>query len=165
MGKQTKRPPKGAKPVSKTLRQQLQQQGLFKDDLMRLEETEGPKLSAAILELMAPYADSAATRAGFEQLATLAVVAWNAALLEPEEREALLAAAVKAVVATAGAQWRPAVTERLAGLVQRKLDRFPADRRFVVDYRVTESAKEYRLAVAVLAKRGQEPAEENGAEG
>jgi hypothetical protein len=153
MGKQTKRPPKGAKPASKTLRQQLQQRGLFKDDLMRLEETEAPKLSAAILELMAPFQGSVGSRDDFEQLATLAVVAWNAARLEGAEREALLAAAVQAVGATAGAQWQAPAAETLAELVQRKLSLFAADPRFVVDFRITETAKEYRLAVATLARK------------
>jgi hypothetical protein len=153
MGKQTKRPPKGEKPATKTLRQQLQGNGLFKEDLMRLEETESPKLSGAIVELMAPHAGAATTRAAFEQLATLAVVAWNAALLEAEERQALMATALKAVVAVAGGQWRAALTETLEALVQRKLSLFAADRRFVVDFRVTETATGYGLAVAAMAKR------------
>ncbi len=153
MGKQTKRPPKGAKPATKTLRQELQRNGLFKDDLMRLEETESPKLSDVIVELMAPHAGAATTRAAYEQLSTLAVVAWNAALLEAEERQALMAAALKAVVAVAGGQRRAALTEMLETLVRRKLSLFAADRRFVVDFRVTESAAGYGLAVAAMAKR------------
>jgi hypothetical protein len=112
------------------------------------------------LELMAPYtaaaADTAAaatTRDAFEKLATLAVVAWNAALLEGEERQALLAASVKAIVAAAGEQWRKDTVELLQTLVERKLSLFADDRRFVVDFRVTETATEYHLAVAVMAKR------------
>jgi len=153
MGKQTKRPPKGEKPATKTLRQQLQRNGLFKDDLMRLEETESPKLSDVIVELMAPHVGAATTRAAYEQLSTLAVVAWNAALLEAEERQALMAAALKAVVAVAGGQRRAALTEMLEALVRRKLSLFAADRRFVVDFRVTEAATGYGLAVAAMAKR------------
>ena len=157
MGKQTKRPPKADKSATKTLRQQLQNQGLFKDDLMRLEETEEPKLAPVMLDLMTPYLRTVTTRAAFEQLATVAVVAWNAAQLAgEEERAALMAAAVKAIVAAAGEQWRKDTADVMQALMERKLSQFAADRRYIVDFRVTETATDYHLAVATMARRGSE---------
>jgi hypothetical protein len=151
--KQTKRPPKGQKPAIKTLRQQMQLRGLFKEDLMKLEETEGPKLSAQILDLIEPYKSLATTSDAFEKLVVLGVVAWNAALLEGEERQALMEASVKAVVDTAGPQTRPDTQASLDRLLQRKLSLFPDDRRYIVDYRLTEAGPDIHLAVASLPKR------------
>jgi hypothetical protein len=151
--KQTKRPPKGEKTAIKSLRQQMQRNGLFKEDLMTLQETEGPKLSAVILEFIEPYKPKPFSDAAFERLVTIGVIAWNAALLEGEERQALIEATVKSIVESAGERWRKDTEEVLATMIQRKLSLFAADRRYIVDFRLADTGSDYHLSVASMPMR------------
>lgn len=134
------------------LKRQLQASGLFKEREIVTQPSEGAKLSAVLLDFIEPYKKAARTTEAYRKLITLAVVAWNAALLTGAERQELIDITIKAIVTSAGEEWRKDAENIIAMLMRRKEQHFADDKRFIVDYRVTETEREYHLAVASVVK-------------
>ena len=157
MGKQSKRPPRHKVDPQDALREQLERKGLFGPGARlrrRAEPPEGPSLSGRVMEVVDPYRPVPARREKVVTLVTLGVAAWNAALLDEAERQALLDTVADAVARTAGPAARAEAQATLQLLVARKLALFPDDLRFVVDYRLSGGPDEVQLTVASLVKPG-----------
>ncbi len=134
------------------LKRQLRESGLFKEHEIAFQPSEGTKLSAVLLDFIEPHKKAATTTAAYQKLITLAVVAWNAAILTGTERKELIDITIKAIVTSAGEEWRKDAENTIAMLVRRKERYFADDKRLIVDYRLTETKKEYRLSVASVVK-------------
>jgi len=133
------------------LKRQLRANGLL-DGWRLVMDMEGPKLSAVLLEFIEPYKKDAPTTEGYDKLVTMAVIAWNAALEDGAERTKYIQAMVNAIVDMAGEEWRKDAENVIEMMVERKERYFPDDKRYIVDYRLTETNQEYRLAVAGFVK-------------
>lgn len=133
------------------LKRQMQKNGLF-DKFAGFTKTEGPKLSEVFLEFIAPFAEAADTYAAYQKLVTTAVFAWNIALSPKAERQRISEFFVNTVVEMAGEEWRKDTTDVLMSLVRRKERYFAADKRYIVDYRLTDTRQGYHLAMASVVR-------------
>jgi len=129
------------------LKKRLQTNPAFKG----LEIVEAPvdqeKMSAVILRFVEPYRESAPSIQAFEQLIVLAMVAWNASLLEGDARQELLNVFRGALPSDSDQGWQPDIEQLLAKLMRRKERHFADDRRLIIDYSVSESEDKYDLAM------------------
>ncbi len=141
----------GSNNVIKALKRQLQANGLL-DGMRIATDMEGPKLSAVLLEFIEPYKKDAPTREAYEKLVTVAVISWNAALQDGSEQTKYIQTMVDAIVDMAGEEWRKDSEDIIEMMVKRKERYFADDKRYIVDYRLTETSQEYRLAVAGFVK-------------
>lgn len=137
------------------LKRRLQESGLSDNaEAMAIAQPgAGPKLSAALLEFVAPYRHTAKNAEAFGKLITLAIVAWNAAIMAGADGQKMVDTALAVIGKEAGEEARKVAAGLLAELMRRKLSHFAGDKRFIVDYQVTETRNAYHLAV-VGVKRG-----------
>jgi hypothetical protein len=109
------------------------------------------KLSAAVIDLAEPMIgdedDPDLRRNGV----VLAIIAWNLSLLPPDRRSdslrMLLEEMPELTAAQGEASDRSAFEAALGDLIARKEALYPYDRRFVVDYRISETRGNWRLTV------------------
>jgi hypothetical protein len=127
---------------------QLRDSDLFKEGHVAIQFQEGDKLSAALLDFVEPFRKDAPTDEAFKKLIALAVIAWNATILPEDKRKELIDATINGIVTMAGEEWRKDAENSMAMLIKHKERYFADDKRLIVDYRLTETNKEYRLAVA-----------------
>ena len=78
----------------------------------------------------------------------MAVISWNASLLDETERTKYIRSAVDAIVDMAGQEWRNDAERMFKVLIARKEQYFGKDKRYIADYHITETGSEYRLSVA-----------------
>jgi hypothetical protein len=123
-------------------------EGLLQGAKIQLEPKGQEKMSKVLEAFAEPYLELADTEHGREMLFHLAVVAWNAALLPEENRQAMIDEVLKE-----GAKQIPKKGQRdlkllLAAMIQRKLSYFAENRRFIVSIELTEMGQDYYLSVA-----------------
>src|SRR5262249_3192665 len=105
--------------------------------------TNKPKLSEALMKFIAPYEDAAETNEEFERLLTIAVIGWNAAILEGDASKELIEETVKLYGGD------PETRAIIHTFMQQKLFFFADDNRIVADFKLTHFPDGRRhLAVA-----------------
>lgn len=109
----------------------------------------GPKLSAVLLELIGPHLDRAESDADVERLVALGAIAWNAALLPADERDAMVHAAASATIAEERAEF----VRTLDAMIARKLRYFAGDQRMIAEYDVSMTPDGPHVVVAWAARR------------
>jgi hypothetical protein len=77
----------------------------------------------------------------------LAIIAWNAALLEETERQSLITQSTEAILATAGEKWKKDLQDIVAMFIERKQRYFANNRRYILNYHLSETKPGYHLAV------------------
>ena len=75
------------------------------------------------------------------------MVAWNVTLLEGTARQQLIDSIKQTMPSSSGQEWNQETEQVLTELIQRKERYFADNKRFILDYRVSESKHEYNLAV------------------
>ena len=133
------------------LKRQMQKNGLF-DKFAGFTTPDGPKLSEVFLEFIAPFSEYADTDEAYQKLVTTAMFAWNIAVSPKAERLKLSEVFVNTVVGMAGEEWRKETKDVLMSLVRRKERYFAADKRYIVDYRLTDTGQGYHLAMASVVR-------------
>lgn len=130
------------------LEQELQAKGMIQGDNIIATPPGAEKMSAVIIEFMAPYAEVATSLAKYKQLVELAVVAWNTALMPKKEREILLNERMKNA-------FRPYDEDRykefrsiVMDLIRRKQRYFAENKRLIISFRVSETKDQFHLAIA-----------------
>jgi hypothetical protein len=103
-----------------------------------------PKLSQAILDVARPILRVPGGAEAMKRAMVAAVLAWNAALMPPEKREAFL----NEFAAFVPAPYRKAFRRGLEALVQRKWELFPHDERLVTDYEIVDLPGHVELVVS-----------------
>jgi hypothetical protein len=104
-----------------------------------------PKMSELILELVDPYAELCdSDTEAIHKLVVLGVIAWNAAVSDPERGRSL----VQAMLATLPQEDRPTAASVVGNLIRRKIELYPDDRRVVYDYKVIDTPDGFRVQVA-----------------
>jgi hypothetical protein len=104
----------------------------------------GPKLSTILLKFIEPYKKDAPTREAYERLIAITIISWNAAILQGRERQEL--------IDTNGKEWQKEMEDIIGIMIRRKEAEFAGDKRFIVDYRLSETETEYHLSVASVLK-------------
>jgi hypothetical protein len=110
-------------------------------------KSSGEKMSEVLEEFIEPYVESATTPEAYQKLIALAIIAWNAALLEETERQNLITRSIEAIRATAGKEWKKDLQDFLATLIERKQRYFANNKRYILNYHLSETKKGYHLAV------------------
>jgi hypothetical protein len=106
------------------------------------------RMSDVLDDFVSPYADSAATKEEFETLLTLAITAWNAALLPEAERSQMLEEVLGKGLPGFPKSLRKDLRAFVDELIIRKLTHFAANRRAIVDFTLQETRAGYHLSVA-----------------
>lgn len=129
------------------LKRQMQSDPAFKNLKIVEPSSDEEKMSAVILKFVEPYRELVQSKQAFEQLIVVAMVAWNASLLEGHARQELLDLFKGALPSDSDQEWQPEIEQLLAKLMRRKARHFADNNRFIIDYRVSESRDEYNLAI------------------
>lgn len=132
------------------LRQQLETNGAAKGRKVIFRAKEKGKLSEAILKFIKPYKELVPTYAAYDQLIALAIVAWNAALVEGQERQDMLDRFLDVIVKSESEEVRREFRQFVNELIERKERYFSKDRRYVAGYHLSETKENYHLSVASL---------------
>ena len=106
------------------------------------------KLSAALLDLVAPFMPHVTTLSAFRALVGIGVAAWNSTLLQGSKRQSFLKQIVQPLLAAGGEEGRDDAKDIFNILVKRKERYFADDKRFIISYTVHETRNEFRVAVA-----------------
>jgi hypothetical protein len=93
----------------------------------------GRKMSQILLEFVEPYRDSATTEESLQKLLTVAMIAWNAAMLSPSERQRL----IQKTAETLPAEVRGDLQAILESLIARKEKHFSHCRRSILSFELT----------------------------
>lgn len=134
------------------------------------------KMSEVLLDFIAPYRESAETDEEMERLLVAGIAAWNLALLPEAAREAAIADVARrsllggSVIRRLASRLRSAVLgpsvdlvefrQLLGALVARKLGYFAENRRFILDYELSETDAETRLFVVSIQESSPESRDE-----
>jgi len=102
------------------------------------------KMSEVLLEFVEPYSDAWETDEELRKLLTLALVAWNAALMSGGVRDQFLQDMETAMPPEA----RPTMRAIVAGMIQRKLTHFASNTRSIIDFQVTPTPEGPHVSVA-----------------
>lgn len=121
---------------------------------------DGPnKLSQAITTLLSPYKDMGSTYPAYYMLVTIACMAWNAALVEEQERGKMVNQVIDLFKDKTNLKGLLEFRQFSYELIERKLLLFPDDRRFVVKFDVTEANDTFHIFVISLNKSVHSPAQ------
>jgi hemerythrin len=110
-------------------------------------KSNGEKMSEVLLEFIEPYKKHATTPEAYRKLIALAVIAWDAALLEGSEKQNLITRSTETILGTAGEEWRKDLQHILTMLIERKERHFADNKRYIIDYQVSETKDNYHLSV------------------
>lgn len=106
------------------------------------------KMSEVLEDFVEPYRDLADTDDALRKLLSLALVAWNAALLPEDQRRAMIDEMVEAGLSRGTEADRAQAREIIEMLVRRKEEHFAANRRAIVSFELTDRGDDYHLSVA-----------------
>jgi hypothetical protein len=126
------------------LKTRLTQEGRFADRQVVLEPRRAIKMSAVLLDFIAPYAEQWETEDDLRKLLSLAVVAWNAALVSGSNRREVMDSLL-AVVSPSVRQEMKALIEQM---IHRKEHHFATNQRLIVDFQVTMTREGPHVSVA-----------------
>lgn len=114
---------------------------------IRFEPEGQVKMSEVLKAFVEPYLELADTERALRVLFQVAMVAWNAALLPEEEREALLDETIARGFAQASEDAQAGMRAILGKMVERKLAWFDENRRFIVSVEVKRTGETDHVSV------------------
>jgi hypothetical protein len=126
------------------LKTRLTQQGLFSDRQVVLQPSREINMSAVLLDFIAPYAEQWETEDALRKLLSLAVVAWNAALVSGSTRRAFIESVLEVVPPRVHQEMRALLEE----MIHRKEQHFATIQRRIVDFHVTMTREGPHVSVA-----------------
>ncbi len=126
------------------LKNEVESNELFKGQKIQLHES-GEKMSEVLGLFIKPYAEYATDYRAYNNLVATAVIAWNAALMEGNERRKFLNEIRKTMPNDKTTQEDfIAIVEEL---IERKKRFFADNHRNILDYKVVDRGRDYHLAV------------------
>ncbi|TAK33603.1 MAG: hypothetical protein EPO21_12465 [Chloroflexota bacterium] len=130
------------------LERKVRSEAIFGGSEVVFQTGSSEKMSEVLLAFVEPYQEYATTRDAFERLIAIGVVAWNAALVSPEDRHSLLDETSKSIQESAGKEDAEVYKALVNDLIKRKERYFASNKRVIVTYQVTEGKGKFHLAVA-----------------
>ncbi len=106
------------------------------------------KMSAVLEEFIDPYVDMADDDEAYRKILSLGVLAWNAALLPLEKRQAMLDDTIKAGFAQASPRVQAEARTLIESMIHRKDEHFAANKRAIISFQLTGSGDDLHLQVA-----------------
>ncbi len=116
------------------------------------QENVGEKMSDVIDEFVRPYEQSADSTEAYRRLIATAIIAWNAALVQGAERETWLSDMLKAIAPHGDRQLQKDFHGIVSEMIERKEKYFANNRRYILNYQVTETPTGLHLSVASTPK-------------
>ncbi len=133
------------------LKERIRSDRLFEAQGLEMRPTSGEKMSEVLFRFIEPYWGLAEGKEDYEKLLTIAMIAWNTALLPEGEREEFLNEKVKPVLSSLGRGFLQDFKAIVESLIRRKERFFSDNRRFIVDYVLSEvRGNRYHLSVASM---------------
>ena len=105
-----------------------------------------PKLSERLLDLAEPLLDACDDERLEERVIGLATTAWNLSLIPEDTRDEFLEDALSEHASDP--EFQAQFREHVGWLMERKMKRYPSDRRFVLHYKVSGTGADRELDVA-----------------
>jgi len=132
------------------LKRELQASNVLGNKELILQEAgDQEKMSAVLLDFIAPYQKLATTYDAYNRLVAVAIVAWNAAVLKAQGKPDLLQEVARKIIPSGDKQAQQDFLAIARELMERKARVFPDNLRFILSYRLSETkADEYHLSVA-----------------
>jgi hypothetical protein len=115
------------------------------------------KMSEVLEDFVEPYLDAADDRHYQEMLYSIAVIAWNLALVPNGEREEMLDEAIREGVRSDDPADQQEAKEMINELIERKLSLFTDNQRFILDFQLLDTGDTLQLSVASTLPPGTEP--------
>jgi len=125
-------------------KREMESSKLFKDQKIEIYE-QGEKMSEVLALFIAPYTQSAPNYDAYRRLVAIAVIAWNASLLEKIERNKFLDEMRKAIPNDKTTQQD--FTAIVEELIERKKRFFGNNHRNILNYKVVDTGRNYHLSV------------------
>lgn len=136
------------------LKQDVQASGILGDNELILQTAgDQEKMSAVLAHFVAPYPEFATTYETYHWLVGVAIIAWNAAVMQASGRPDFLQESMKNAMLPEDRQVREDFLAIIHELMQRKARYFADDRRLIVKYRVSNAKDGYHLSVASIQQR------------
>jgi hypothetical protein len=110
-------------------------------------QSSGEKMSEVLEEFLSTYTHIPKTFDEYNRLVAVGIMAWNAAILPSAERQQLLDKAIEALPASSGHEARQDLKAILDELIERKERYFGGNKRFVLDYHLSDTKAGYHLSV------------------
>jgi hypothetical protein len=118
---------------------------------IRFEPKGQAKMSEVLEDFVEPYRDEIDdTIEAQTKLLTVAILAWNAALLPEEERQGMVEQLLEEGLQGVPQETKRGLGEIVAGLIERKLAHFAEYKRPIIDFELTETGSGYHLPVMSL---------------
>ena len=117
----------------------------FPDENFVVQPGGEEKISEVLMEFIEPYIKSLKTDEEHKKLITLAIVAWNTALLPEEEQQEMVDEALSKAVPP---DTRTPLKRIMNQLIERKKKYFSDNKRFILGYELSRSGESLSLSVA-----------------
>jgi len=105
------------------------------------------KMSDVLKEFVEPFRDLVNGKEALSKLLTLAVLAWNAAILPEDQGQAMIDEMLGSALAKASREDRAQAREIVEMLVRRKQEHFAANQRMIVSFELTDTGDGFHLDV------------------
>jgi hypothetical protein len=140
----TRKKSRKPKKVAESLRSRLAEHGL-PNKVKFIRNARGQvKMSEVLSEFIEPYERMAKTEDAYNRLLSVAVVAWNAALLPDRQRHELITTMINAAKTPDADEAKLVIQE----LISRKDKYFPDIKRFIISYELTMTREGPHISVA-----------------
>jgi hypothetical protein len=124
------------------------EQGPFRGQKTVIAPSGQARMSDVLADFVEPYRELADTEEAHRKLLTLAVMAWNAALLPEKEQHAMVDRVLDEGLPTATPELKIGLKEIVHRLMARKKAYFSENKRTIIDFELTDTGRGYHLAVA-----------------
>ena len=148
MTKKSKRRRRKGRPSNRELTAEILQKAEWKlkgQEITSEPTEDGVKMSEVLEAFIEPYLDPTIIGDKLRKLIGLAITAWNATLLPPEEQEAVLQSSIDDITDDANA--KVDLKEILTEMMERKNTYFSKYRRIIIDFKLTELGDGEHLTV------------------
>lgn len=135
------------------LKRKMKDDGLLRGREVIAATAGEEKMSAILLRFIEPYRRLVEGYQGMERLVSVAMVAWNAAILDAAGQTGFLDQLIESALPKDEAVRRD-FRETIHGMIQRKQRYFGNYQRIVVSYKVTNRKHDYHLSVASMLAPG-----------
>lgn len=105
-------------------------------------------MSEVLTDFIAPYRQEADTKEAYRKLLTLAIMAWNTALLEESEQQEIVDKMVAEGLGEANEELKQGLKDIVHQLIARKKQYFPENKRLIIDFDLKDTGTDYHLSVA-----------------
>ncbi len=105
------------------------------------------KMSDVLDDFIEPYVEDAESEDSYRKLLTLAILAWNVALLPEAKQPAMVEQLIGEGFSAAPRKVKRELRDFVNVLVARKKRFFSANRRFIIDSELTKTEEGYHLSV------------------